>query len=237
MLKHISGNFEVGCTIRIYDSESSEIFHPVVLKDQDGILFFEINQKHYQRGENQDFVERQCQTPQHPRTRCSIENILNASLSQADRSELFGALIDVVEDWLEEKGITPEQILNPERDEDNPAIIYGCDFDILADKFSAVLGVDRYGNGNKSNVVNLDNYVAYKLWTKEDIAAVLKEEGYEASEKNIADIINSGLLENLYDCTDSEWDIISQAATETMRRKETLLKGLCTDEQDIPELE
>ena len=36
-------------------------------------------------------------------------------LSQSERSELFGLLVDVVENFLEEKGITPEDIPNDER--------------------------------------------------------------------------------------------------------------------------
>lgn len=66
-------------------------------------------------------------------------------LTQADRCELFGQLIDVVEDWLEEKGITPEMIPNDEREEgdETAAIIYGADYDDLADRFSTVLGISR----------------------------------------------------------------------------------------------
>ena len=71
--------------------------------------------------------------------------IINNDMSQADRSELFGQLIDVVEDWLESKGITPADIPNPERpsDDDCAAIIYGDDYDVLANWFSVVLGIDR----------------------------------------------------------------------------------------------
>lgn len=67
------------------------------------------------------------------------------NMSQADRSELFGCLIDAVEDFLEEKGITPSDILNKEREgEDGEAIIFGSDYDNLADRFSEVLGIERY---------------------------------------------------------------------------------------------
>ena len=71
--------------------------------------------------------------------------MIDNNMSQADRCELFGELIDVVEDWLESKGITPADIPNPERplDDDSAAIIYGEDYDTLADEFSAVLGIDR----------------------------------------------------------------------------------------------
>lgn len=73
------------------------------------------------------------------------------SETNAERCELFGCLIDVVEDFLEEKGIKAEDIPNPEREEnemdlDGPtnAIIYGSDYDDLADRFSAVLGIGRH---------------------------------------------------------------------------------------------
>ena len=65
------------------------------------------------------------------------------NMTQADRCELFGLLIDVVEDFLEEKGIIPEDIPNDERDSDNDAIIYGSDYDDLANRFSEVLGIER----------------------------------------------------------------------------------------------
>lgn len=70
-------------------------------------------------------------------------------LSQADRSELFGSIIDIFEDWLESKGISPDDIPNPERNADpfgpdNLAIIFGSDYDELADKLSVVLGISRY---------------------------------------------------------------------------------------------
>lgn len=65
------------------------------------------------------------------------------NMTQADRCELFGLLIDAVEDFLEEKGITPEDIPNDERDSDSDAIIYGSDYDDLANRFSEVLGIER----------------------------------------------------------------------------------------------
>lgn len=68
---------------------------------------------------------------------------IDNNMSQADRCELWGQLIDVVEDWLESKGITPADIPNPYREGDNPAIIYGTDYDDLADGFANVLGIDR----------------------------------------------------------------------------------------------
>lgn len=74
-----------------------------------------------------------------------MDNYKFDNMTQADRCELFGLLIDVVEDFLEEKGITPEDIPNDERDSDSDsdAIIYGSDYDDLANRFSEVLGIER----------------------------------------------------------------------------------------------
>lgn len=77
---------------------------------------------------------------------------ITRNLSQDERCELWGCLIDVVEDWLESRGITPEDIPNDEREGEGAAIIYGCDYDILADGFAAVLGISRdYDEGGKNN--------------------------------------------------------------------------------------
>ena len=49
-----------------------------------------------------------------------------------DRLEFLGQLIDVVEDFLDVKGV---EIENPDRDreDDNAAIIYGSDYDVLSE--------------------------------------------------------------------------------------------------------
>jgi len=78
------------------------------------------------------------------------------NLSQGDRCELFGALIDAVEDWLESKGIKPSDIPNEEREDgdESAAIIYGSDYDELANSFAAVLGIDR---DNSTSLLGLTN--------------------------------------------------------------------------------
>lgn len=68
-------------------------------------------------------------------------------VSKEEIPELIGSLIDLFEDFLEEKGVTSEMMPNPERDtEDNceeTAIIYGEDYDLLADSIADVLGITR----------------------------------------------------------------------------------------------
>lgn len=66
---------------------------------------------------------------------------------QDERAELFRRMIDVIEDFLEEKGITPNDIPNEERDQDDiedSAIIYGSDYNYLVDRFSKILEITRY---------------------------------------------------------------------------------------------
>lgn len=73
-----------------------------------------------------------------------LDNAEIIYLPDKDKPEFFGQLIDTIEDWLESKGITPADIKNPERDNDETsAIIYGEDYDFLADKFSQILGISR----------------------------------------------------------------------------------------------
>lgn len=70
--------------------------------------------------------------------------IISEEMSQSERMELWGGLIDVVEDWLEEKGITANDIPNEEReDTKDAAIIYGSDYDYLANQFAVVVGISR----------------------------------------------------------------------------------------------
>lgn len=55
------------------------------------------------------------------------------------------------------------------------------------------------------------SYIAWKVWSEEDIASRLVEKGYEPSESNITAVLNSGHCKNLSECTDSDWEIIDYA--------------------------
>ena len=57
-------------------------------------------------------------------------------IKQENKTEFLGQLIDVVEDWLEEKGI---DITNEEKNELNAAIIYGSDYDKLQSGFNSIM--------------------------------------------------------------------------------------------------
>ena len=62
-------------------------------------------------------------------------------MTHAEWLELMGSLVDVVEDWLYFKGFTPKDFPNDDREGDeDEAIVYGSDYDMLAEAFSNVLG-------------------------------------------------------------------------------------------------
>ena len=58
-------------------------------------------------------------------------------LPAEDESEFIGQIVDVFEDFLEEKGIT---IANEEKEgDDDDAIIYGSDYDEIADGIKEII--------------------------------------------------------------------------------------------------
>ena len=58
-------------------------------------------------------------------------------IKASDCAEFIGQIIDLFEDFLEEKGIV---IPNPEKDDDeDPAIIYGSDYGVLQDGIEEAL--------------------------------------------------------------------------------------------------
>ncbi len=63
---------------------------------------------------------------------------ITLKIKQTDEAKFIGQFIDVFEDFLDSKGIC---IGNADRDEDddNAAIIYGEDYDILADEILSVV--------------------------------------------------------------------------------------------------
>jgi len=53
--------------------------------------------------------------------------------------ELVGTLLDIVEDFLERRGFTPDDFPNDDREEDNPALLIGIDAAELMDNFKELL--------------------------------------------------------------------------------------------------
>ncbi len=70
-------------------------------------------------------------------------------VNESDIPELLGLLIDSFEDFLESKGISSEMMQNSDidsaadNDTENTAIIYGQDYDSLANSIAAILGITR----------------------------------------------------------------------------------------------
>ena len=68
-------------------------------------------------------------------------------MTHSDRLEFLGAMIDVIEDWLNDKGITADDIPCEDRDlaikagmhAEECAIIYGDDYDFLSRAFEEIL--------------------------------------------------------------------------------------------------
>ena len=89
-----------------------------------------------------------------PLTTCVVRGLRTQRkfITQEEEAELVGQIVDVFEDFLESKGVNVE---NEERDEywltadingadcdgeERPAIIFGTDYDIIADGIRNVIG-------------------------------------------------------------------------------------------------
>lgn len=68
---------------------------------------------------------------------------LSEDMSQDERCEFFGVLIDIAEDFLEEIGVTTDWIPNEEREDECSALIYGSDYDDLTGRFAKILGIAK----------------------------------------------------------------------------------------------
>ena len=67
-----------------------------------------------------------------------------------------------------------------------------------------------------------ENYIAYKLWSREDVANELLEAGYADSEENIDEVLNAG-VGGLHDCTDDDWQIIQNAIFDAAQNHDLVL--------------
>ena len=107
--------------------------------------------------------------------------IISEQMTQSERMELWGGLIDVVEDWLEEKGITANDIPNEEReDTEDAAIIYGSDYDYLANRFAAVVGISR----DCLDVVKKEDKPKAQSWAEREIEIACKHERGDSGSKD-----------------------------------------------------
>ena len=100
-------------------------------------------------------------------------------LSIDKKCELFGALISIIEEFLEKKGITTKELPNPERDDDeetdNCALIYGSDYYELENEFARILGISVNADcKEKYSIVGLQ-YSPDDFLTKEGCNRILSK--------------------------------------------------------------
>ena len=81
---------------------------------------------------------------------------------------------------------------------------------------SRIIRRDLPENVSNQDILYADDYFARKLWNRDDIKDRLEVLGYDSNEKFIDEVINSGKLKSLNDCTDSEWNCIDNAIEETI---------------------
>ena len=56
-----------------------------------------------------------------------------------------------------------------------------------------------------------ETVVAWKVWTTDDIVAILEGKGYKASGENIELVANHLDVDILEDCNDEEWQVFENA--------------------------
>lgn len=61
------------------------------------------------------------------------------------------------------------------------------------------------------DLINRQDYIAMKLWSKDDIISQIKEMDFAPNAENVNAVLNSGKLKYLNDCTDEDWEIIKNA--------------------------
>lgn len=77
-----------------------------------------------------------------------------------------------------------------------------------------------------NEIINRRDYIATKLWSREDVKTELIERGYAGTEDEVDAVINTGCLRSLGNCTDGDWAIIDTAiweATKTGNITKTLI--------------
>lgn len=73
-----------------------------------------------------------------------------------------------------------------------------------------------------------DNYIAWKLWSQEDIRDYLKDQGYPATDQNVDAVINCD-LRYLSNTSEDDWAIIDMAVYEAR----TAGKLIIQDKEDL----
>lgn len=86
-----------------------------------------------------------------------------------------------------------------------------------------------------TKIINENDFLAMKCWTREDIAGCLKEKGYLPTTKNIDKVIDIGMIKYLEDCTDEDWEIINTSINEITADIKTI-KDLVYDDEELTEM-
>lgn len=77
--------------------------------------------------------------------------------------------------------------------------------------------LNRYYHGE--DVLFRSDYIATKLWSRDDVAACLQEKGFDGTDDEIDAVISAGYLKYLGDCTDGDWEMIYNAITLALGKK------------------
>lgn len=85
------------------------------------------------------------------------------------------------------------------------------------------------------DILYRNDYFATTLWCEEDIAGRLEELGYEGTQSQVNAVLNSGLLKNLGDCTDQDWEMIDYAIRQSISTpKDIYIAYLCYKGKEAP---
>lgn len=60
-------------------------------------------------------------------------------------------------------------------------------------------------------LIDQSGYIAYKLWTEDDVTSTLEEEGFAPTRDNVEIVLDTGMLKCLNNCSDQDWGIIREA--------------------------
>lgn len=93
-----------------------------------------------------------------------------------NRSEVKGCIIDIFEDFLAEKEVSIE---NSEREGDNPAIIYGSDYDAIGDR------LDRLFDALTDEYITSNDAWYVESWFDGDIEEALQILDIPYTEENL----------------------------------------------------
>ena len=68
------------------------------------------------------------------------------------------------------------------------------------------------------DIIRRSDYIATKLWSREDVEEMLKERGYTGNDEEVDIVLATGYLKALGDCTEGDWDIIDAGIFEAAIR-------------------